>query len=822
LKNRNKIIRLDSAKPRQIQLAILISSVFLIFFMEGSRNFFDNKTEEAFSIIRGELEPDTNIVIIHISSADIENIGPWPIKRSYYALLIKSLSNYGVKKIGLEIFLSAKFSTQAIYDNLLRREIEKSGRVVLSSVAGRINFKNGIYTTDSLSFPTPKLLNEYITTGHINYIKEKNIGIPAGLKGKKDEKAFAVQLVEIKSESDLLNINFVSSWKRVKNYTLLEYFKMVEQQSEKLAALKNKIVLIGLSDPELAPSFNSAFDGYLPGVALHAFTADNLLNNRFLKTSLYLPSLFFFSVVLLAVLFLKKIRSLGKIIFFYSAALLLFLIISFAVYSYLHIQLAYSVFIVPLILLAVSDLVFHLIESKIQLKGVIDEAQFLKSLLLKKEQELENVQKELEITENQSSSALLDKIKSLKEDIGRLKEKETDKQEAVIKSSEEVKNFYGIIYKSKIMEKPVELIKKAAPGDANILLIGETGTGKELAAKAIHLLSEKKDNNFIAVNCGALSDTLLESELFGHVKGSFTGALADKAGRFEAADKGTIFLDEIAETSENFQVKLLRVIQSGDFEKVGSSKTIHSDIRIIAATNKDLTKAVRERKFREDLYYRLNVIKIELPPLRERKEDIEILAVHFIESESPGLKLSQAAAEALNKFEWRGNVRQLEAAMKRAVIFAKSSGRNLIRLQDLPDEIVKDINLNFEELILESLRKKHFSHSSINETAEELGLSRTIISENFRGFTFKALVENNYNMYAAVNFISGTDDKETREKVHSKAERFLTNVESDIKKIDQGDFQYIKNKLASKYKNLPQKFHQYLDEIIKSYSEKNP
>ncbi|HVO74621.1 MAG TPA: sigma 54-interacting transcriptional regulator [Ignavibacteriaceae bacterium] len=803
-----------------IQILVIILSIFLILSFKSVRNFTDQNLERTFYLIKGETLPDTNIIIIHISSADIENTGPWPIKRSYYALLIKSLTDYRVKKIGLEVFLSAKFSTQAIYDNLLMREIIKSGRVVVSSVAGRIIYKNGIYTTDSLSFPTPKLLNENILTGHINYIKGKDISIPTVLEGRKKEEAFSIQLTDGNNSkpAGLINVNFMSSWKKFRHYTMLDYFRLVQAGSVELSSFKDKIILIGISDSEFAWAFKTAFDDYLPGIAMHAFALDNLLNDRPLKTDLYLPSIFFFFILMILIPFLLKNSSYKKIFFGYLTLSILLLAISFISFSFFYTQLAYSAFIFPLILLIASDLVFYLNERKLQLKGLTDEAQILKSLLAKKEQELGNMQKELEISGDQSSSILLDKIKSLKNDITRLKEKETDRQEAVISSSKETKNFYGIIYRSKVMEKPAELIKRAAPGNAAILITGESGTGKELAARAIHILSERRDKNFIAVNCGALSDTLLESELFGHVKGAFTGAAADKTGRFEAADKGTIFLDEIGETSENFQVKLLRVIQSGEFEKVGSSKTIRSDMRIIAATNKDLNKAIREKKFREDLFYRLNVISIELPPLRERKEDIEILALHFLEKESPGAKLSQAALEALNKFEWKGNVRQLEAAMKRSVIFAKSSGRNLIQLQDLPDEVVKDVNVNFEELVIGSLRKKHFSHSSINETAEELGnLSRTIISENFRGFVFKALVQNNFDRDAAVNFIAAADDKDGKERVRAKLERYLNNVEADINKSGEKDYGSIKLKFASKYKNLPLKYHYYLDEIIKKY-----
>ncbi len=268
------------------------------------------------------------------------------------------------------------------------------------------------------------------------------------------------------------------------------------------------------------------------------------------------------------------------------------------------------------------------------------------------------------------------------------------------------------------MANVVDLVKRTAPEDANILILGESGTGKEFVAKAIHTLSKRKDKNFVAVNCGALSDSLLESELFGHVKGAFTGAISDKKGRFETADNGTIFLDEIAETSENFQVKLLRILQTGDFEKVGSSKTEHVNLRIIAATNKDLESAVKEKKFREDLYYRLNVIKIELPPLRNRKDDIEILVNHFVGKESDGFKISNSAYKSLKDYQWKGNIRELEAVIKRACILVRSSGRNLIQLSDLPKEIVKETSIDFDDLVLESLRHKEIFSFFCNRNCE--------------------------------------------------------------------------------------------------------
>lgn len=366
------------------------------------------------------------------------------------------------------------------------------------------------------------------------------------------------------------------------------------------------------------------------------------------------------------------------------------------------------------------------------------------------------------------------------------------------------------------MQQVVELIKKAAPTDATILITGESGTGKELVANAVHQLSKRNAARLVSVNCAALAESLLESELFGHVKGAFTGALNDKVGKFEQADKGTIFLDEIGETSENFQVKLLRVLQSGEFDKVGSEKTSKVDVRVVAATNKDLKKLIKENKFREDLYYRLNVICIHLDPLRERKEDIEVLITHFLNDEKISYQISLAANKALINHDWKGNVRELESIIKRAKVFCQTDNRTLIQLNDLPKEIVETVKYGFDEMVLESLRSKKFSHSAINETAKELGnVNRTLVSENFRGYSLKCYIESKFEVYKSVKTISQTDDPEINSKVKSKLETWLANIKKDVDKSKSANIDIVKSELSSKYKNLPQKFHIYLDEVIK-------
>jgi two-component system response regulator PilR (NtrC family) len=263
-------------------------------------------------------------------------------------------------------------------------------------------------------------------------------------------------------------------------------------------------------------------------------------------------------------------------------------------------------------------------------------------------------------------------------------------QEENVRLRDELKrkfSFANILGKSKVMENVFDLIKAAAPTRSTILVQGESGTGKELAARAIHQNSNRSGFPFIVVNSGSLPPDLLESHLFGHVKGAFTGAVSEKQGLFEAADKGTIFFDEISSIGMETQAKLLRVMQDREFMRLGGTKTIKVDVRIIAATNSDLEELIRQKAFRKDLFYRLNVIKIELPPLRERKEDIPLLVKHFLDlyTKENGKEIdgvSEDVLEILERNAWPGNVRELENLIERAVVFAKSK---IITRENLPE-----------------------------------------------------------------------------------------------------------------------------------------
>ncbi len=320
-------------------------------------------------------------------------------------------------------------------------------------------------------------------------------------------------------------------------------------------------------------------------------------------------------------------------------------------------------------------------------------------------------------------------------------------------SLEERYSVHRIIGRSKGIRNVLDLVDRAAPTKSNVLISGESGTGKELVARAIHFASPRKDGPFISVNCMALNPSLLESELFGHEKGSFTGAVAMRRGRFELADGGTLFLDEIGELSHDMQVKLLRVLQERKFERVGGSAEIEVDIRVVTATNKELPVEVEKGNFREDLYYRLNVVHIQLPPLRERREDIPLLTAHFAEKyaeDNNGRRknISPEALDYLSGYEWPGNIRQLENVVERCMVMAAGE---TIEATDLPPEIRDEdtqlknaldmlpVELNLADtldrleaaLIRRALARAEFVQV---KAAELLGVSKSLLQYKLRKY----------------------------------------------------------------------------------------
>ncbi len=307
----------------------------------------------------------------------------------------------------------------------------------------------------------------------------------------------------------------------------------------------------------------------------------------------------------------------------------------------------------------------------------------------------------------------------------------------------------NIIGASSKMKRIYDMVARVAKSDSTILLQGESGTGKELIARAIHFNSSRAKKPFITVNCSAIPENLMESELFGHVKGAFTGAIKDKAGKFEAAEGGTIFLDEIGDVRKDLQVKLLRVLQEKSIDKVGSTQDINVDVRVIVATNILLETAIEEGKFREDLFYRISVIPILLPPLRERKDDITLLVQHFMTKHGGNdCKMLPEALDILNRYDWPGNVRELENIIERAIVLKEED--NVISPEDIPDHIkrkqsssqmsleIPDEGLNLEEvekaLIINAMNK---AGQNQTRAAELLNISRQTLIYRMQKYDIK-------------------------------------------------------------------------------------
>ncbi len=311
---------------------------------------------------------------------------------------------------------------------------------------------------------------------------------------------------------------------------------------------------------------------------------------------------------------------------------------------------------------------------------------------------------------------------------------------------EQKQKFAKIIGKSPQMKKVLDVIEQVAPTRASVLITGESGVGKELVADAIHNLSDRKDRPFVKVHCAALTETLLESELFGHEKGSFTGAVATKRGRFELANSGSIFLDEIGEVNQAVQIKILRVLQEKKFERVGGEETLEVDVRIVSATNRDLKKEIQEGRFREDLFYRLNVVNVNVPPLRERKEDIALLAAAFLKefSEENGKEIvgiDAKAKTALYGYSWPGNIRELRNCIESAVVLAKG---NVITPMDLPPSVANEsegdyikinVGISLADAEKEIIRGTlNYAKGNKSRAAEVLGIGRKTLHRKIQEY----------------------------------------------------------------------------------------
>ncbi|MCI0526459.1 MAG: sigma-54 dependent transcriptional regulator [Nitrospira sp.] len=389
---------------------------------------------------------------------------------------------------------------------------------------------------------------------------------------------------------------------------------------------------------------------------------------------------------------------------------------------------------------------------------------------------------------------------------------------------------HGVITYSAKIFKVFDMAKKVAVTNEPVLIQGETGTGKELFARAIHAMSPRSQRPFVTINTPALPDNLIESELFGHLKGSFTGAVTDKKGKFQVADGGTIFLDEIGELRPDLQAKLLRVLQNGEVDRVGANSPIRVDVRIIAATNRDLQAEVRGRLFRNDLYFRLNVVSINLPSLRERLEDIEVLSDYFLKKHilESGRKIkgiSQKALEMLKRHSWPGNVRELENVISRGVIMTRGDWITEDDLELTEAVMIHPEQKNFTEDYIEAIEEgeplsdKAFlailreNEFEIWRTAQQLNMSRGTVGSRFKGISFKVLAQCGGDFTQATREIAA--DSRAFDLVERRVHEYYENLIQVIHGYD--NFDEAIQECHRRFKNLQERYIGSLDLLVRKY-----
>ncbi|UCE07256.1 MAG: sigma 54-interacting transcriptional regulator, partial [bacterium] len=821
--------------------------------------------------IRGSRQLSDNIVLVFIGDEDIKAITNgknWPITRDYYGYVVYVLNQLGAKVIGIDVLFSTEDRVYPEYDTTFADVLHSAGNVCLPMTFSDITFdiqnQNNLSTDFpvgySPTFPIKLFQDQAAGLGFSNFDHERIIrkaplvvahedsfilsfGCELARLYFGDKKSItihsdAIQIVDSTGnqyffpidQNGRLRLNHFGDIHDIYSISFVDLLQKHETTPDSLN-FNEKVVILAVIAPGVARLTSTPLSSVLPATLIHATVLENLINQNHLKEiPIYVHWIIVIFLVAIAWL-IFRFKQKAYIITGIIGVLLGYWFISMVGFSLANtiIPLFYPIlaFLVTITYIEIRRNIERSLEEYAMRILLSDQIRTKESQLAAAKSKLTEVQ--IQLNEETIITEQTRQLAEEREDTIRKLEKEIrDLQTYIIPQKQKQKlEFAEIIYaeKSKMIHI-LELVATVSCDDIPVLIMGETGTGKEMIARAIHASSKRKHTPFVAINCGALSETLLESELFGHEKGSFTGAHSRRRGRFELADGGTIFLDEITETTPAFQTRLLRVLQESCFERLGGEQTINVDVRVIAATNKDLQVEMENNRFRSDLFYRLNGFPITLPPLRERQEDIPLLALHFLRKHGyhSVSSFSDRAMEILQGYHWPGNVRELENLVRRAAILAQSEKRNIIREHDLPDEILKSrsvqkVHHNYrplEEQILELLRSFEFSRSAITQTAKNLGnRDRGTITEYFRGICFEHLVNSDYDVEKAAQAIAGTTDESVIERVQAKINDYLNNLQITSDNFSLEDSS--SDRLPSAFKGLPKKYHPYLQQVIEYF-----
>jgi len=838
---------------------LIIPIALILIFCFLSTNYFpwNDAINNAFLnflyTIRGDRELSENILLVFISAEDIKALGGWPLSRDYYGYFTHIVSSKEAQVIGFDLLFHQPDTRHPEYDRRLANFFEAAGNICLPMAFSELTAEKklndrypvDLFTGEEPTYPINEIRNHIKGMGFSNLGKDAVINrvpllishadslIPSfGLELARlylncsisDVTTFSIKMNNPDGKSISVPIdhrgrfllNHFGDIENVQTIGFLELLKTYETNPDSIQ-LKNKLVLIAVTAPGISPVKATPLSSTMPAVLIHATVAENILQQNYL-TGLAFYVQWLIIILLIGVPWFFHQRMTRRSFTIMNAVILVcYWLTAGILFSFANVLL--PIFYPTIALIAVFIIIT--IKSNRE-QQIADQSihQLLAEQIAFKEKQLADAKIKL-----QELQARLEQESEISEQSLQLAE---ERKNAILKLEKEIGDIQSYIIHENQMKQPqfreiicaenssmvhvLNLVSKVATDDIPVLITGETGTGKEMIARAIHQTSRRKNAPFVAINCGALTETLLDSELFGHEKGSFTGAQTRRKGRFELATGGTIFLDEITETTNAFQARLLRVLQEGAFERVGGEHTIRVDVRVIAATNKDLLLEMETNRFRADLFYRLNGFPIAVPPLRERMIDIPLLAVFFLRKHGYHTieSFSDRAMEKLQSFHWPGNVRELENVVRRAAIMAQSDGRSIIQENDLPLEVANsellDVYNPLESQILDMLRSLKFSRSAISQTAKALGnRDRGTITEYFRGMCFEQLAVSEFNIDTAAKSIAGAADADVIERVKTKISEYLNNISPEKISIEEA---------SASSKGLPKKYNPYFLQVI--------
>ena len=851
---------------------ILILFILLVTLPMPWNEAIENGCADLFFKIRGGRQVSEEIVFIYLGDEDIRALGGWPLTRDYFGYVTHILTQRGAKVVGFDFLFDSPVRQYPEFDRIFGDFIESSKIVCLpftitsfaddkSNRFVKSKWPEEITVGRDAILPIRRLKKHAAGIGFSNLGNEsviRKVPLVASV-GDSVMLAFGIELARlfigfsstveihrktlvIKNPPDMtiripldskgrMRLNHFGTPDNISSMGFLDLLQTYELSPDSLN-FSGKLVLVAATSSSLPIIKATPLSEILPASLIHATVAENIIFRNFLQEwPPWIQVILIFSMVLAASI-IWRIRQKKWVAVIIGGFILLYLTASALLFI-----MANIVFPLFYPLMALMMTAGYLGSIHLQNRNVynLSENRFFREQMARKHTQLEEAEIKLRDLEAQLQTQLREK-QVLSEKSQELAKEKRDAVLALEKQLRDMESFsvpqnqFSKTQYREIVHTPgsklvpiLDLIEKIGSDDISVLIEGETGTGKELIARAIHRTSRRKRSPFVAINCGALPETLLESELFGHEKGSFTGAHSRRRGRFELAHGGTLLLDEITETSHSFQAKLLRVLQEGSFERLGSERTIHTNVRIIAATNKNLKSEVDRGAFREDLFYRLQGFTLILPPLRERPNDIPLLARHFLNKHGYQKisNISDRVHELMQTYHWPGNVRELENVIRRAAILTQSEDRGMIQAADLPGEIQESESTQFErivyqplkEQILTMLRAFKFSRSAINQTARALGnRDRGTITEYLRGICFESLVKNDFDIDEASREIAGTGEEEqVIVRVKTKMNGYLDNLRPSVILRPKDSA-----KRPSCYQGLPQMFHPFLDQIIEN------